>query len=256
MGKSIQEDIIVKYLFDAVLVPSEIMNRHDCRLVVDLLRASTQITTFFDCGGSSLIPCTGKEEALEIKGEMGPDWMLMGEIDGIMIPGFDFGNSPVEITRRGAPENALITTSNGTKSLLAAAEDCPEVRVACARNAEAAAWDAICSGRHICMVASGRNGKFSIEDTVCAGMIIEKMLALAPSNGGTEMELTDGAITSMALWHHFGPDLVSVCMESEHGKILQELGFTEDIFFCGESDSSASVPCYRKDGKYGSISVR
>ncbi|HAJ94301.1 MAG TPA: hypothetical protein DCM41_05335 [Synergistaceae bacterium] len=246
----------MKYLFDAVLIPSERMERHDCRLIVDLLRASTQITTFFDCGGSSLIPCTGKEEALEIKREMGPAWMLMGERDGIMIPGFDFGNSPVEITRRGAPENAVITTSNGTKALLAAAEDCPEVRVACARNAEAAAWDAICSGRHICVVASGRNGRFSIEDTVCAGMIIEKMLAMAPSNGGTEMELTDGAITAMALWHHFGPDLVPVCMESEHGKILQELGFAEDIFFCGENDSSAVVPYYRKDGKYGSISAR
>ena len=253
---SIQEGIIVKYLFDAVLLPSEKMDKHDCRIVVDLLRASTQITTFFDCGGSILIPCKEKEEALAIKEEMGPHWILMGERGGIMIPGFDYGNSPLEITRRGAPENALITTSNGTKALLAAADGCSEVRVACARNAEAAAWDAICSGRHICVVASGQNGKFSIEDTVCAGMIIEKMLAMAPSNGGTEMELTDGAITSMALWHHFGPDLVSVCMGSEHGKILQELGFTEDIFFSGEIDSSATVPYYRKEGKYGSISAR
>ena len=246
----------MKYLFDAALVPSEIMVRHDCRLVVDLLRASTQITTFFDCGGSLLIPCTGKQEALEIKKKMGSDWMLMGETEGIMIPGFDFGNSPVEITRRGAPEKAVITTSNGTKALLTAAEDCQEVRVACARNAEAAAWDAVCSGKHICVIASGRNGRFSLEDTVCAGMIIEKMLAMAPSNGGTEMELTDGAITAMALWHHFGPDLVSVCMESEHGKILQELRFDEDIFFCGENDSSATVPYYRKDGTYGFISAR
>lgn len=246
----------MKYLFDAVLLSSEKMDKHDCRLVVDLLRASTQITTFFDCGGSSLIPCTGKEEALILKEELGPDWMLMGEIGGIMIPGFDYGNSPLEIIKRGAPQNALITTSNGTKALLAAADGCPEVRVACARNAEAAAWDAVCSGRVICVVASGRNGKFSMEDTVCAGMIIEKMLVMAPSNGGTEMELTDSAITSMALWHHFGPDLVSVCMESEHGKILQELGFTEDIFFCGDKDSSASVPSYRKEGKYGSISAK
>jgi len=247
----------LKYLFDAVLIPSERMERHDCRLIVDLLRASTQITTFFDCGGSSLIPCTGKEEALEIKREMGPAWMLMGERDGIMIPGFDFGNSPVEITRRGAPENAVITTSNGTKALLAAAEDCPEVRVACARNAEAAAWgcDLQRKAYNVWLLQAGM-GDSSIEDTVCAGMIIEKMLAMAPSNGGTEMELTDGAITAMALWHHFGPDLVPVCMESEHGKILQELGFAEDIFFCGENDSSAVVPYYRKDGKYGSISAR
>ena len=244
----------MKYLFDAVLVPSEMMDMHDCRLVVDLLRASTQITTFFEYGGSTLMPCTDSEEAFRMKAEAGPGWMLMGERGGVMIPGFDYGNSPLELTRRGAPENAIMTTSNGTKALLAAASDCPEVRVACAINAEAAAWDALCSGRRICTVASGRNGKFSIEDAVCAGMIIEKMLALAPSNGGTEMELTDGAITAMALWHHFGPDLVYLCMESEHGKILQKLGFSEDIFYCGEIDSSAVVPYYRKGGKYGSVS--
>lgn len=246
----------MKYLFDATLLPSEKMDKHDCRIVVDLLRASSQITTFFDYGGNTLVPCTGKEEALTRREEMGGEWMLMGEIGGLVIPGFDYGNSPLEITKRGAPKNALITTSNGTKALLAAAEGCPEVRVACARNAEAAAWDALCSGNHICVVASGQNGKFSIEDTVCSGMIIEKMLTLAPSNGGTEMELTDGAIAAMALWHHFGPDLVAVCMDSEHGKILQDLGFTEDIFFCGEKDSSASVPYYRKEEKYGSISSK
>lgn len=245
----------MKYLFDVVFTPAEPMDRHECRLVVDILRASTQITTFFDYGGACLLPCAGKEDAIRIKGELGQGWVLMGETDGIMIEGFDYGNSPVEIKRRGAPEKALITTSNGTKALLGAAKGCPHVIVACARNAEAAAWDAICSGRKICVVASGRNGRFSLEDAVCAGMITEKMLALAPSNGGTEMELTEGAMTAMALWHHFGPDLVSVCMQSEHGSILQKLGFVEDIFFCGEIDASATVPCYRKKGSLGLISA-
>ena len=41
--------------------------------------------------------------------------------------------------------------------------------------------------------------------------------------------------------------------KTEQGKILQELGFTEDIFFCGEIDSSAAVPCYRKEKEFGLI---
>ena len=246
----------MKYFFDAVLVPSERMEIHECRLVVDLLRASTQITTFFEHGGRELIPCSDSKEAIRIKADLGQEWELMGERGGVMIPGFGYGNSPVEIVRRGAPEKALMTTSNGTKALLAAGADCPEVRVACARNAEAAAWDALCSGKCICVVASGRDGRFSIEDAICSGMIIEKMLALAPSHGGTEMELTDAAITAMALWHHFGPDLVNVCMESEHGKMLQELGFTEDILYCGDIDSSAVVPSYLKGEKFSSVIAR
>ncbi|MEG1800203.1 MAG: 2-phosphosulfolactate phosphatase, partial [Synergistaceae bacterium] len=136
----------------------------------------------------------------------------------------------------------IITTSNGTKAIMRAASDCTEVRVACVRNAEAAAWEALCAGTRIGIIAAGRNGEFSIEDTVCAGMLVEKMLALAPSNGAEEMELTDGAIAAMALWHHLGVDISNVVMESEHGRILQGLGFTNDIFFCCELDETATVP--------------
>ncbi len=246
----------MKYLFDAAMLPSEKMTAHDCRLVVDLLRASTQITSFFDHGGSELIPCRNRDEALRIRAVAGQDWMLMGEAGGVMIPGFDYGNSPVETAKRGAPEKALITTSNGTKAIISAAENCPEVRIACARNAEAAAWDALCSGKHICVVACGREDKFSIEDAVCSGMIIEKMLALAPSAGGTEMELTDEAMAAMALWQFFGPDLTAVCMGSEHGKMLEELGFVEDIFYCTEIDSSATVPYYTKGEELSHIRSR
>ena len=57
-----------------------------------------------------------------------------------------------------------------------------------------------------------------------------------------EMELTDGAMSAMALWHHFGPDITAVCQESTHGKILSGLGFDNDLFFCGEVDSSSTVP--------------
>lgn len=232
----------MKYIFDVAFLPSECLKPHDCRLVVDILRATTQITTFFDTGGEVLLPVEHVEESFALRDRLGAEWMLMGERGGLPAPGFDFGNSPLELTNAGAPEHAIITTSNGTRAIMKAAADCSEVRLACARNAEAVAWDALCSGSNIGIICSGRNGEFSMEDAVCAGMIVEKLLALSPKNGGEEMTLTDGAIAAMALWHHFGPDITQVCMESEHGRILQNLGFTNDIFFCGEADSTATVP--------------
>ncbi len=232
----------MKYIFDVAFLPDEKLKEHDCRLVVDLLRASTQITTFFDIGGEVLLPVTEVDEALELREALGSDWKLMGERGGVIIPGFDFGNSPLELSNGGGAQHAIITTSNGTKAIMKAAHDCTEVRVACVRNAEAAAWEALCAGTKIGIIAAGRNGEFSIEDTVCAGMLVEKMLALAPSNGADEMELTDGAIAAMALWHHLGGDISSVIMESEHGRILQGLGFTDDIFFCCELDATATIP--------------
>lgn len=232
----------LKYTFDVALLPSENLKKHNCRLVIDLLRASTQITTFFDCGGSILLPVTETDEAFELQETLGNEWKLMGERGGMKPKGFDFGNSPLELQQNGAPQQAVITTSNGTSAILRAAENCAEVRIVCARNAEAVCWDAICSGTEIGILAAGRNGEFSMEDVVCAGMLVEKLLALAPKNGASEMELTDGAIAAMSLWQSLGPDLTAIAMESEHGRILQGLGFTNDIFFCTEIDMTAVVP--------------
>ena len=232
----------MKYIFDVAFLPSEKLEIHDCRMVVDLLRASTQITTFFDAGGEILLPLEEVDSAIELKNTLGNGWRIMGEREGLPVAGFDFGNSPLELIKKGSPKHAVITTSNGTKALIRAAADCSKILVGCARNAEAAAWDAICTGQRIGIIAAGRNGKFSIEDSVCAGMLVEKMLALAPSNGADEMELTDGAIAAMSLWHHFGPDITAVCMESEHGQILKRIGMEDDIIFCGDTDATATVP--------------
>lgn len=238
----------MKYVFDAAFLPCEALKRHDVRIVVDLLRATSQMVTFFDEGGEVLVPVTEVDAAFEMKEKLGDDWKIMGERGGLPAPGFDFGNSPLELKAAGAPKNAIITTSNGTRALMKASCGCCHVIAGCARNAEAAAWDALCSGHEIGVVCAGRNGEFSMEDTVCAGMLIEKMLAMAPSNGGTEMELTDGAMAAMALWHHFGPDITAVCQESAHGRILSGLGFDNDLFYCGETDASSTVPLLKEIG--------
>ena len=229
----------MKYIFDVAFLPSEVLKEHDVRVVVDLLRATTQITTFFDGGGNVLVPLRDVDEAFRMKERLGEEWKIMGERGGLPAPGFDFGNSPLELLDAGVPEFAIITTSNGTRALMRAADGCGRVLAGCARNAEAVCWDAICSGKNIGIVCAGRNGEFSLEDTVCAGMLVEKLLALAPANGAEEMELTDGA---MALWHSFGPDITAVCQESTHGKILSGLGFDNDLFFCGEVNASSTVP--------------
>jgi len=232
----------MKYLFDFAFLPDEELKTHDCRLVVDLLRASTQITVFFDAGGGTLLPVTGVDEAKKLRASLGSGWKLMGERGGLSAPGFDFGNSPSELIHTGAPSGAVITTSNGTRAIVRAVKDCREVYIACARNAESAAWKAVASGTKIGIIASGEGGSFSFEDTVCSGLLIERMLTLAPQNGGTEMELTDGAIAALDLWHKYGRDFTAFCMATEHGKKLCDLGFAEDVKFCCAIDATERAP--------------
>lgn len=232
----------MKYIFDVGFTPKDSLKDHDCRLVVDLLRASSQVVTFFEAGGEILVPASDIEKAFLAAKSMGPDWKLMGEEDGLRIDGFDYGNSPFEFLPSHAPKYAVMVTTNGTPAFIRAARDCAKVIAASARNAEAAAWDALLSGQRICVLCAGHCGRFSMEDTLCAGMLIEKMLKLAPSNGGTEMELTDAAVAAMALWHHTGCDLTASAFESEHGIKLNELGFSNDIYFCTEIDAVSTVP--------------
>lgn len=236
----------MKYIFDVALLPSEALKEHDARIVVDLLRATTTITTFFDAGGEVLVPVAEVEDAFKMRETLGSDWKIMGERGGLPAPGFDFGNSPTELQAAGAPRHAIITTSNGTRAIMRAAEDCRHVIAGCARNAEAAAWDALCAGDRVGIICAGRCGEFSLEDTACAGMLVEKLLALAPSNGATEMELTDGAMAALSLWQSMGPDITAICRESAHGKILSSLGFDNDLFFCGETDASSTVPAVKE----------
>ena len=72
----------MKYIFDVAFLPSEVFKDHDVRIVVDLLRATTQITTFFDGGGSVLVPLKEVEAAFEMKERLGKDWKIMGERGG------------------------------------------------------------------------------------------------------------------------------------------------------------------------------
>ena len=148
----------MKYTFDVAFLPCEALKKHDARIVVDLLRATTQITTFFDMGGEVLVPVTEVDEAFAMKEKLGEDWKIMGERGGLPAPGFDFGNSPLELQAAGAPEHAIITTSNGTRAIMRAVKDCAHVIAGCARNAEAAAWDALCAGPSVGIICAGRRG--------------------------------------------------------------------------------------------------
>lgn len=239
----------MKNTLDVAFMPSESLKKHDCRIVVDLLRASTQITTFFDIGGQLLFPVMEIGEARELKEHLGKDWLLLGERGGLAPPDFDFGNSPTILRMQCSGKHGIISTSNGTKALLRAADDCVNVLVGCARNSEAVAFDALNKGSSIGVIASGRNGEFSLEDTVCAGMIISKMKDLAPVNGCDSVELTDGAKAALALYEHYGCDILNVCQSSEHGRILTGLGFEEDLAFCSAKDKTETVAkLIRTDG--------
>ena len=124
---------------EVMLNPACELEYADAWIVVDVLRATTMMTTFFERGGKVILPVKSVEEAYDLKRKLGSDWLLMGERNSLPPPNFDCGNSPVELLDcfLGTYGGAIMTTTNGTKALLLASTFANIVCVGCVRNATA-----------------------------------------------------------------------------------------------------------------------
>lgn len=88
-------------------------------VIIDVLRAATVSAYLLDMGVASILPVSTAEEAfdLQIKNK---DYLLVGENKGIKIDGFDFGNSPSEISQLEnlGGKRVVHRSSTGTQGLV------------------------------------------------------------------------------------------------------------------------------------------
>jgi len=90
----------------------------DVVVVIDVLRAFSTEAVAFERGVSEIIPVSTVEEALRWK-QRDPDVLLMGEVNGYRITGFDLWNSPGELLDVPLNSRRLVhRTSAGTQGLL------------------------------------------------------------------------------------------------------------------------------------------
>ena len=94
-------------------------------IVVDVLRASSTIAQALAAGYRRVLCCAEIDEARALRASL-PDSLLGGEREAIRIEGFDVGASPREFLEPRA-ETLVLSTTNGTRAILAAAERCDEV---------------------------------------------------------------------------------------------------------------------------------
>jgi 2-phosphosulfolactate phosphatase len=89
-------------------------------VVIDVLRAFTTAAHAFARGSEKILPVASVGEAFQLRKRI-PGSLLMGEVDGIKPEGFDFGNSPAEISEMDLRGRTLIQrTSAGTQGILRA----------------------------------------------------------------------------------------------------------------------------------------
>ena len=205
--------------------------------VIDILRATTSMCAALHHGAKALIPVASTEEALRLAQTIGStDVLLAGEKDCARIPGFQLGNSPLEMdetTVRG--KTLILTTTNGTKALLAC-QGAGAVYAACAGNLTVSAEKAretLERDGDLLIVCAGRGGAFSLDDAYCAGR-----LAVAALGGPRPRRgINDAAIASLDLVRRYGERWARPLSFSRAGRELIRLGFRADVLDAARLDA-------------------
>jgi 2-phosphosulfolactate phosphatase len=204
--------------------PSEAV-RAPTAIVVDVLRATSTIAQALASGYRRVLCCAEVEEALELRARLG-EGVLAGERNAAAIPGFDLGNSPRELLDP-LGETVILTTTNGTRAIVAAAEHAETVLVGSLLNLDAVAG-AAGGGGDVEVVCAGLRGRFTIDDAYCAGRIVELV-------GGERSDAAEAALR-VARSYPSALDGLRASENPEHARL------GEDIAFCARESVLDVVP--------------
>ena len=210
-------------------------------VVIDVVRATSCIVEAIANGAEAIHPAVSVAEAAGLRATLGGAGagtrpLLCGERGGIRPDGFDLGNSPAEFTAAAVGGRTLVmTTTNGTRAFAAAAA-ADRVIAASFFNRRAVAT-AVRADRSLAVVCAGGEGRFALDDAVCAGHLVRAVLDRA--TGAVIPD--DGAVAAADL---AGRHAVSAGMLSgtAAGRALVEVGFGADLALCAQADRHQIVP--------------
>ncbi len=212
-------------------------------VVIDVLRATSVMTTALANGAKQVIPVLTPEEAFDLQSKMGKENVVLGgERNAVPIPGFDFGNSPLSYSPEIIKDKTLIiTTTNGTRAIINS-KGAKTLYVGSFLN-DKAIVEALKNEEEVVLVASGSKDLFTMEDSLCTGKIahdLEKMV---------DVKLSDVAIAMSTLYEQNKNNIHVIGSKGRHYKRLSGLGETKDLEYCYQSDIFDIVPVYTNDGK-------
>jgi len=236
--------VVKVHLLPALFEPDEVAG--GIAVIIDVLRASTTITHALANGAREVIPCGEIDEALSVaRGNPPGSVLLGGERDGLLIDGFDLDNNPFAYSAdvvRG--RKIAFTTSNGTRALLRAAR-ADRVLIGSFVNLQAVVNVLAEESRPVHFVCAGTKGKITVEDSLCAGAMVEQLLAATMA---VESDWTDDQLR-LALDLYRRESVTEATFRQAMrsgfgGRNCLRLGFAEQIDRAGTWDLFDLVPEY------------
>jgi len=212
-------------------------------VVIDVLRATSTIVAALEAGAQAVIPVAEPAGARAVARHFpNEDRLLCGERESLLIAGFDLDNSPASYTReRVAGKLLILTTTNGTRALLAATLAGKRTSVYCAAltNRGAIVERLAASAGDARLLCAGSAGTLSFEDLLGAGAIVHGLLR---RNGA--LAISDEARAAATVYGALEDRLAGAVAAGTHARALVAAGFAHDVAACARIDVSGCVPRY------------
>jgi len=212
----------------------------DCVVVViDILRATSTISTALYNGAKAIIPVDSVEKCIRLGRDM--ECITAGERDGKVAEGLQYGNSSFEYPREFIEGKTLVlTTTNGTKLLhMALTKGATEIITGSFLNLSAVCDHLIGLNKNVILACAGWKDKVNLEDTLFAGAVASRIKDQFTVNcDATQMAETLYGVAKDDLFEFMK------AKDASHYHRLMGFGLERDIRHCLTPDLANVLPYY------------
>jgi 2-phosphosulfolactate phosphatase len=215
---------------DVVFTPDE-AGAAPTGIVIDVIRATSTICQALASGFERVFCAAEIDEARALRDALG-EGVLGGERRAVRIPGFDLGNSPREYLEP-AGKTLVLSTTNGTRAVVAAAQRCDRVLIASLLNLSAVVETARDAGEDALVVCAGVQGALALDDAFVAGRIVELL-------GWERTDAAEAAARLVTTWS--GAEEAFRASKSGRNLLENAPELEPDLAFCARESALDIVP--------------
>jgi len=209
-------------------IENDFQSDYDLAILIDVYRATSSIICAAHKGAKEIYAVKTLEEMFAEK-ERNPSCILCGERNALKPDGFDFGNSPLELLNTDLKDKTvLISTSNGTRTLTAFSQKSRRFIAASFLNlSETVNFIKRYNYRKIILLCAGSWEKFSLEDYLCACLILSQFSGeLQKKDDEKRLQISTGR------FYEATPDeLLQALQNTDHALRLKKIGKFDDVEF-------------------------
>ncbi len=212
-------------------------------VIIDVLRATSTITTALYNGARSVIPVDSVRRCIELGKQI--HGITAGERDGKIAEGLEHGNSPFEYSKEFIDGKVLVlTTTNGTRLLhMALEKGTKEIITGSFPNLSAVCNHLIEAKQNVVLGCAAWKDRVNMEDALFAGAVILKVKKYFDIN-------CDSSHIAESMYEKGKKDLFSFIKinNASHYHRLMNFGLEKDIRYCLTENAANVLPIY-SDGK-------